>query len=113
MVLGCYYLTAENPAATKGVGGYYSSLEDAITAYDQQQVDLHSYVWVRFDGVVDPKPTEADLLEEQTSEDGVVTKLYKSVRVRHDRDGNMISQYVRTTPGRIIYNKTIHDALAG
>jgi DNA-directed RNA polymerase subunit beta' len=113
MVLGCYYLTAENPGATKGVGGYYSSLEDAITAYDQQQVDLHSYVWVRFDGLVDPSPTEADLVEEQTSDDGVTTKIYKSVRMRHDRDGNIISQYVRTTPGRIIYNKTIHDALAG
>jgi DNA-directed RNA polymerase subunit beta' len=40
MVLGCYYLTAENPIATKGAGRYFASLEDAIIAYQQREVDL-------------------------------------------------------------------------
>jgi DNA-directed RNA polymerase subunit beta' len=33
-------------------------------------------------------------------------------RVREDKDGKIFSQYVRTTPGRIIFNKTVQDALA-
>jgi DNA-directed RNA polymerase subunit beta' len=32
--------------------------------------------------------------------------------VREDADGNLISQYIKTTTGRIIYNKTVIDALA-
>ncbi len=112
MVLGCYYLTAENPDAQKGAGRYFASLEDAITAYEQQQVDLHTYVWVRFDGLVETDEPDNEVLEEQTSPDGVVTKTYKFRRVREDAEGNLISQYVKTTPGRIIYNKTVQDALA-
>lgn len=112
MVLGCYYLTAENPDAQKGAGRYFASLEDAITAYEQQQVDLHTYVWVRFDGLVETDEPDDEVLEEQTSPDGVVTKTYKFRRVREDAEGNVISQYVKTTPGRIIYNKTVQDALA-
>ena len=112
MVLGCYYLTAENPAATKGVNQYFASLDDAITAYEQQQVDLHAYVWVRFDGIIESDEADTDVLDEQAGADGSTTKTYKFRRVRQDADGNIISQYIRTTPGRIIYNKTIQDALA-
>jgi DNA-directed RNA polymerase subunit beta' len=113
MVLGCYYLTAENPAAQKGSERYFSTLDDAIIAYEQQQVELHAYIWVRFDGIVETDQFDNEVLQEETSPDGVVTKRYRSRRVRQDADGNLISQYIRTTPGRIIYNKTIQDALAG
>jgi DNA-directed RNA polymerase subunit beta' len=111
MVLGCYYLTAENPNATKGKDRYFSSLEDVIVAYEQQQVDLHAYVWVRFDGDVESPEADNEPIEEQRSEDGIVTKLYKYRRVREDAEGNRVSQYIRTTPGRIIYHKTIQEAL--
>lgn len=110
MVLGCYYLTAENPEATKGEGRYFANLEDAITAYEQNEVELHSYVWVRFDGEVEGGNGE---LIEQNETEGIVTKVYESCRRREDADGNVISQYIKTTPGRIIYNKTVIDALAG
>ncbi|MER3431937.1 MAG: DNA-directed RNA polymerase subunit gamma [Leptolyngbya sp. ERB_1_1] len=110
MVLGCYYLTADNPDASQVEGRYFSSLDDAITAYEQQQIDLHSYVWVRFDGEVEGG--NGDLIEQQETE-GVITKIYESCRRREDADGNLISQYIKTTPGRIIYNKTVIDALAG
>jgi DNA-directed RNA polymerase subunit beta' len=111
MVLGCYYLTAENPDATKGAGRYFSNLEDAIVAYEQGQVDIHSFIWVRFDGKVDGDEPDNEPLKVETSEDGMVTKLYNFRRVREDASGNLISQYVKTTPGRIIYNRTIYDAL--
>jgi len=38
-------------------------------------------------------------------------KMYRERKVRESADGEMISQFIRTTPGRIIYNKTIQDAL--
>lgn len=111
MVLGCYYLTAENPAATHGAGRYFANLDDAIMAYEQKLVEIHAYVWVRFDGEVESDFPD-ELKEEQTSDDGTITRVYDYRRTRHDRDGKLISQYVKTTPGRIIYNKTVIDVLA-
>jgi DNA-directed RNA polymerase subunit beta' len=111
MVLGCYYLTAENPKATKGAGRYFADLDDAIIAYEQAEVEIHAYVWVRFDGIIESDKDDSEVLEETTSEDGTVTRVYNFRRRREDRDGNLISQYVRTTPGRIIYNKTVLDVL--
>ncbi|MEB3231021.1 MAG: DNA-directed RNA polymerase subunit gamma [Leptolyngbyaceae bacterium] len=113
MVLGCYYLTVENPKATKGEGHYFSNMDDAITAYQQQLVDLHAHVWVRFDGPVETAEPDDTPIEEPRVEQGIVTKVYKWRRVREDESGNIVSQYIKTTPGRIIFNKTIHDALAG
>jgi DNA-directed RNA polymerase subunit beta' len=111
MVLGCYYLTAENPTATKGEGRYFANLEDAVIAYHQGEVDLHAYVWVRFDGTVETDEADNTVLNEEITDDGMVTRTYKLRRERRDPRGILISQYVKTTPGRIIYNKTIIDAL--
>jgi DNA-directed RNA polymerase subunit beta' len=111
MVLGCYYLTAENPQAQKGAGQYFASLDDAIMAYEQNQVDLHAKVWVRFDGQVENAEPDGEPLQIERLSDGMVTKQYKERRVREDVSGNLISQYIRTTPGRIIYNKTIQEVL--
>jgi len=111
MVLGAYYLTAENPDKQKGAGQYFASLDDAIMAYEQQQIDLHAYVWVRFDGVVDDGEDEVEP-QTETSADGFVIQTYPSRRIRKDAEGQLVSQYIRTTPGRMIYNKTIQDSLA-
>ncbi len=113
MVLGCYYLTAENPDATKGEGHYFGSMEDAIMAFEQGLVDLHAKVWLRFDGEVEsdqPKNTSPERME---SEDGSITEIYPDRRVRVDSAGQLISQYIKTTAGRIIYNKAVLDAIAG
>jgi DNA-directed RNA polymerase subunit beta' len=112
MVLGAYYLTAENPGATKGAGKYFASLDDAIMAFEQGQIDLHAYVFVRYDGEVESPEADLEPLEETKNEDGTVTKMYKFRRIRLDAQGNLITQYVRTTPGRVIYNKAIQEALA-
>jgi DNA-directed RNA polymerase subunit beta' len=110
MVLGCYYLTTENLAGQEGAGTYFANLEDAINAYEQKKVDLHAYVWVRYDGKIDPEDPE--LIREETTAEGIVTRTYSDRRLRIDADGVLISQYVKTTPGRIILNKTIQEALA-
>jgi DNA-directed RNA polymerase subunit beta' len=111
MVLGAYYLTAENPDATKGAGGYFSSLDDVIMAFEQKQIDLHAYIFVRFDGEVDSGEVDDEPVEVTSNEDGTRTLMYKFRRRREDAQGNLLSQYVRTTPGRVIYNKAIQEAL--
>ena len=177
MVLGCYYLTAENPAQRSDVRRYFGGLEDAITAYDQGLVSLHTYVWLKYVGPVDTDEPEAEplVMTEETVEiplkgqkasvysgdvlmagstvagaiatkttgqvlrvtaesvvmrqavpmdeantgEGDVTKLYYGSKtndplrlVRESASGEMLSQYIRTTPGRIIFNHKIQEAIA-
>jgi DNA-directed RNA polymerase subunit beta' len=111
MVLGCYYLTAENPVYQKETKRYFANLDDAMKAYEQKQVDLHAYVWVRFDGTVDSATPDNEVISTERLGDGTVMKVYRERRVRETADGELLSQYVLTTPGRIVYNKAIQDAL--
>ncbi|NEP18541.1 MAG: DNA-directed RNA polymerase subunit gamma [Leptolyngbya sp. SIO4C1] len=113
MVLGCYYLTAENPYQQEGSGQYFANMDDAVVAYEQGIVGLHAHIWLRFDGSVETDEADDVPVEVNQNEDGGTTKLFKFRRVREDSEGNLISQYIQTTPGRIIYNKTILNALAG
>ncbi|WP_218081201.1 DNA-directed RNA polymerase subunit gamma [Anthocerotibacter panamensis] len=95
MILGCYYLTVDNPDATLGAGKYFSGAEDALVAYNQGVLDLHAKIWVRFDGLVETEKPQED------------------IRRRVDTDGNLIAQYIRTTVGRLIFNKVIQEVLVG
>jgi len=118
MVLGCYYLTAENPKLEDQSHRYFADLEDVILAYKQGALGLHSYVMVRFDGEIISDEAEEIGVEHQDSITGVITKTYVGKktgkllrRVREDAEGNIITQYIRTTPGRVIFNKTVQDTL--
>ena len=111
MVLGCYYLTARNPELAE-TDRYFANLEDAVRAYDRAELNIHSFIWVRYDGLMESDDPETEPLETIAGGDGTITKLYKYRRVRETSTGEMLSQYIYTTPGRIIYNKTIQEVLS-
>jgi len=112
MVLGCYYLTVDNPEAAEVNDRYFASLEDALVAYDRGIIGLHSKIWVRYSGPMElgkgEKESEPQIVEEPG---GTRLKITNYRRIREDQEGNVISQYIRTTPGRIIFNKTVQDIL--
>ncbi|NEO87151.1 MAG: DNA-directed RNA polymerase subunit gamma [Spirulina sp. SIO3F2] len=136
MVLGCYYLTAENPQLQEfvqspeelldrlrqGIERRFASMEDAIKAFDQGQINIHNYLWLRYTGAVESttKGEDETIFHEETQTDGSVTRYYVQPRgesqflptrfVRETEAGEQF-QYIYTTPGRIIYNQTIHGAL--
>nr|QCI07983.1 RNA polymerase b'-subunit [Plumaria plumosa] len=116
MVLGCYYLTTNNPSALKGQNQYFANLEDALMAYHNNQIDLHSSIWVRFKGLIDNDDeinfNKSDSLSPNdldTSESKMIN--YSNKIIKFDKDGNKIVQYIRTTVGRIIFNKVIKESL--
>nr|YP_009541865.1 RNA polymerase beta' subunit [Neogoniolithon spectabile]AYR06074.1 RNA polymerase beta' subunit [Neogoniolithon spectabile] len=111
MVLGCYYLTADNPSAQNGAGHYFSDLDDVLLAYENNKVDLHAYVWVRFDGQLKDK---LDYKSSNISDSSNVNDnfLLSNRLTKADHDRSKISSYVRTTPGRIIFNKILKEALS-
>jgi DNA-directed RNA polymerase subunit beta' len=47
MVLGIYYLTLDNPRATKGAGMTFFSFEDALAAYEARVTEIHAKIMVR------------------------------------------------------------------
>ena len=108
MVLGCYYLTAENPTQQNKQAYYFSSLEDALLAYDSNKIPLHSYVWVRFDGVVD---NENEAIKVEENENGEKLHIFDDRIIKKDKNGETIVQYLLTTPGRILLNKVLLDSL--
>ncbi|CAN1210417.1 DNA-directed RNA polymerase subunit gamma [Tumidithrix helvetica PCC 7403] len=110
MVLGCYYLTvdAKQQADEKR---FFASFNDVVMAYGEHELTLHSPIWVRFDGVLEGEGENEEINEETTDEFGFKLKLYNSRRVREDADGNVIYQYIKTTPGRVIFNQAIYNSL--
>ncbi len=50
MVLGCYFLTVDNPDATKGRGKAFGSPDEAMRAWELNGVDLQASIVVRYQG---------------------------------------------------------------
>ncbi|MDD4716739.1 MAG: DNA-directed RNA polymerase subunit beta', partial [Eubacteriales bacterium] len=46
MVIGCYYMTIDKPGA-KGEGKVFSSVDEAVMAWDEHEIDLHAKIKVR------------------------------------------------------------------
>jgi DNA-directed RNA polymerase subunit beta' len=102
MVLGCFYLTANNPSQQKKSGHYFSSFEDVVMAYQQSELNLHTFVWVKYETEIDP-PSE-EFFEKKVGDIVHLTSPY--LQIKKDEDGNIITQYIRTTPGRILLNES-------
>lgn len=112
MVLGCYYLTTSNPAAYKGKNHFFSSLDDAIIAYNNNQLDIHAFIWVRFDNSIyfdkDIKKIEKSRLTDSHNNTLVY---YENLVIKLDDQKQKLVQYIRTTVGRILFNNVIEDSL--
>ena len=108
MVLGCYYLTVTSIPNLLGANHYFSSLEDVILAYDQDKLELHSSIWVRYSG----DTTESiNSTKVQKLSDGTYIEYSDNLQIRKSVEGEKIVQYIQTTTGRVILNYTIQKTL--
>jgi DNA-directed RNA polymerase subunit beta' len=108
MVLGCYYLTVNNIKNLLGSSHYFASLEDVILAYNQEQIELHSLIWVRYNKEVNQS---LNLIKKITLPDTTSIEYYENLQIRKDKDGETIVKYLQTTTGRVIFNYTIQKTL--
>jgi DNA-directed RNA polymerase subunit beta' len=108
MVLGCYYLTVNNIHGLRGSNHYFANLDDIILAYDQNNIEIHSDIWLR-------SPQDNSLLSELSQvvklNDGTSIEYYRNRQVRKNKNGEIIVQYLRTTTGRAILNYIIQKTL--
>ena len=108
MVLGCYYLTVNNIKDLLGSNHYFANLEDVILAYNQEQIELHSLIWVRYKKDVN---VSSNILKKITLSDKTVIEFYENLQIRKDKAGNPIVKYLQTTTGRVIFNYTVQKTL--
>jgi DNA-directed RNA polymerase subunit beta' len=102
MVLGCFYLTANNPSQQKKGEHYFSSFDDVIMAYQQSELNLHTFVWVKCENEIDFM--SEDLFETKIGEIVHFTSPY--LQIKKDVGGTILTRYMRTTPGRILLNES-------
>ena len=104
MVLGCYYLTANNPTQQPMQDQYFYNFDDVIKAYHQSLLSLHTFVWVRdtdnIDADFDKSLFVAKQLENQ------IIYLSEELQIKTDLKGSMLARYLKTSAGRILLNKS-------
>jgi len=108
MVLGCYYLTVTNIPNLLGSNHYFADLEDVLLAYNQDQIEIHSSIWMRYSNPVNQDST---LLKTVHLKDASFIEYYQDMQIRKAKDGNIIAQYIKTTTGRVIFNYIIQKTL--
>nr|ATN40702.1 RNA polymerase b'-subunit [Gomphoneis minuta var. cassieae] len=108
MVLGCYYLTVNNIKGLLGSNHYFANLDDVILAHNQNQIEIHSEIWVRIKEI---NPSVSNLVKVLTLNDGTMIEYYNDRQIRKTKDGEIIVHYIRTTTGRAIFNYIIQKTL--
>nr|YP_010850825.1 RNA polymerase b'-subunit [Lophurella mutabilis]WGH13503.1 RNA polymerase b'-subunit [Lophurella mutabilis] len=112
MVLGCYYLTTGNPSANRGKNHFFSSLQDVIISYYDNKIELQAFVWVRFNGQLDNVDSNFDSpIKTLNYVNGNAVLYYPNLIIKLDNQKNKLVQYIRTTVGRILFNKAIEHSL--
>lgn len=130
MLLGLYILTIESH---KGIYGnkkhpskyknkdflnkipYFCSYNDVIKAQKQKKIRLHSPLWLRWStnlriitSISCEKPVEI-----QYNSSGIFSKIYEHYQFRKTKKEKLISVYLYTTVGRILFNQQIEEAIQG
>nr|BBC77544.1 RNA polymerase beta' subunit [Nitzschia sp. PL1-4] len=108
MVLGCSYLTVNNIKNLNGSNHYFSDIEDALKAYSQNKIEIHSTIWIRYKK---EKLVSSDILKVIKLKDNTYIERYKNMQIRRDQSGKVLVQYLKTTVGRAILNYTIYKSL--
>ena len=106
MVLGCYYLTANNPTQQTIKDQYFYNFEDVINAYQQSLICLHIFVWVRYDDI-DENLDNPAFVKKISGEQ--VLYLSDEIQIKTDLKGTVITKYIKTSPGRILLNKSFES----
>ena len=108
MVLGCYYLTLNNIKGLLGSNHYFGDFDDVILAYQQNKIEIHSSIWVRYNNV-DEK--NLNLIKQKTLQDNTSIEYYENIQLRRAQDGKILVKYIKTTTGRVLFNYTIKKTL--
>ena len=105
MILGCFYLTVNNPTQQKSSNNYFADFEDVLLAYQQLEIELHTFVWVKFEHKIENE-TSAQFEKIETEKN--IFYISNNIQIKNDLQDTTIAKYIRTTPGRILLNQAFN-----
>ncbi len=105
MILGCFYLTVNNPTQQKSSNNYFADFEDVLLAYQQLEIELHTFVWVKFEHKIENE-TSAQFEKIETEKN--IFYISNNIQIKNDLQGTTLAKYIRTTPGRILLNQAFN-----
>ena len=107
MVLGSYYLTANNPTEQTLEDQYFYSFDDVIRAYKQSILHLHTFVWVRLDNTGQNYLNSwknSNFIEKEMPDRNLC--MTSEMQAKKDLENNLLQIYIKTTPGRILLHQS-------
>lgn len=110
MVLGFYYLTTQNRKNLLGSNNYFANFKEVISAYEQKQLQIHSSIWVRCPNDIN-LDSPLKFIKKITLSNTTNLIIYNNLQRKETITGELLVQYLRTTPGRIIFNQCVNDIL--
>ena len=126
MVLGCYYLTTNllNSSASKpikgentnflnikGSGIYFSNIDDVLKNYELNKIDLHSNIWLKWNGLIENGSDLEEPIEIRLNAIGNWKEIYNKSHKNYNYKNILCSHYILTTPGKILFNQIIQKSL--
>ena len=109
IVLGCHYLTILNNKADHP-NYYFHDFDAVIVALDHNIINLHSIIWVKYSGPIQFDRTSF-FIKNYNIENTISIDLYTNYQIRRNNFGEITSNYILTTPGRIILNRLVSNIL--
>ena len=110
--LGVYKFVSKNLYKSNSITCYKSS---DIFALNENSKQKHGLVWLAVQPTL--KTTnyigKEEPIEIQYSLQGSCSKIYEYAEINLNVEGHIISQYIRTTLGRILFNQQIEQAIQG
>lgn len=94
---------------------YFYSYNDVLGAYQQKTIDLHSLLWLQRQNEFQMVTSTiyAEPIEIRYKPFGNFSKIYEHSQIRRNRNQEILSIYICTTAGRILFNQQISEAIQG
>ena len=88
MILGCFYLTVNNPTQQKSSNNYFADFEDVLLAYQQLEIELHTFVWVKFEHKIENE-TSAQFEKIETEKN--IFYISNNIQIKNDLQDTTLS----------------------
>jgi DNA-directed RNA polymerase beta' subunit len=79
-------------------------LEKVLNAYQLGKISVQSIVWIKWKGKTQFANEPLSMIEIRLNRYGIRDQIHSKSYTRIDKEGNLLNQYIRTTPGRILIN---------
>jgi DNA-directed RNA polymerase subunit beta' len=113
IVLGWYYLTTRTLPKTKGANHYYTTFGEITEALEHEKISLHSSIWLKYSGkLTGLRKHNQKLIRIEKLPNNCLLEIYDDLQIKKDKEGRIVSAYIRTTPGRILINELLAAAIS-